>query len=173
MERAEKSDEAERPIKPRESDKKMLNEPVLTGGSSSSRSAGKFTEASSTSVKARIENIERNIVGNRPNPEDVVPEDPKWERIGARVIRRTKGTNRPEGVWPEVWQMTSHAKRQKLIKEAKEFREQAKTTDPTIEAPPEGIRPTDTGTGEGCWPGAPAARVTASAGTQGYRQAYS
>ena len=43
------------------------------------------------------------------------------EVIGDRVIRRTKGSNRPEGVWPEVWQVTSHAKRQKLIKEAKEF----------------------------------------------------
>ena len=62
--------------------------------------------------------------------------------------------------------MTGHAKRHKLIKEAKEFRKQAKTSDPTTKAPPEGIRPTDTGTGEGCWPGAPAARVTASAGTQ-------
>ena len=144
----------------------MLKEPISTGGSSSSGTTGKDIEASSTSVKTRVENIERNVIGNRPDPEEVLPDDPKWERIGDRVIRRTKGSNRPEGVWPEVWQMTSHAKTQKLIKEAKGFREQTKTISQSTEATLEGIPPTDTGTGEGCWPGAPAVHAAASAGTQ-------
>ena len=55
----------------------------------------------------------------RPKPEDVLPGGPKWERIGDRVIRRYKGTNKPEGVWPEVWQGTSHKERNRLVKEAK------------------------------------------------------
>ena len=60
----------------------------------------------------------------RPKPEDVPPDDPKWEGIGDRVIRRYKGTDKPEGVWPEVWRGTSHKERHKFKKEAKEFREQ-------------------------------------------------
>ena len=44
----------------------------------------------------------------RPKLEDVLPGDPKWERIDDRVIRRYKGTNKPEGVWLEVWRGTSH-----------------------------------------------------------------
>ena len=64
------------------------------------------SEASPTSVKARVGNIEKSIGLNgrkctpklRPKPEDVLPGDPKWERIGERVVRRYKGTNKPEGV---------------------------------------------------------------------------
>eukprot|EP00972_Heterocapsa_arctica_P079555 11724623-Heterocapsa_arctica.AAC.1 len=47
-----------------------------------------------------------------PLAKDVQPNDPNWEVIYDRVVRRCKGTNRPPGVWPEVWAMTSHAKRQ-------------------------------------------------------------
>ena len=127
------------------------------------------SEASSTSVKARVENIEKSIGLNRrkctpklrPKLEDALPGGPKWERIGERVIRRYMGINKPEGVWPEVWRGTSHKERNKLIKEAKVFREQYETIDPTIEAPLEGIRPTDTSTSEGAWPGAPAAQSAA------------
>ena len=93
------------------------------------------------------------------------PDGPKWERIGDRVVRRYKGTNKPEGVWPEVWRGTSHKERNKLIKEAKEFREQYET-DTLAEAPLEGIRPTGTSTGEGAWPGAPAAQYAAPAYAQ-------
>ena len=90
--------------------KVLLEEPILTGGSSSSGTTGGISEASPTSVKARIENIEKSIGLSkrkytpmpRPKPEDVLPGDPKRERIGDRVIRRYKGTNKPEGVWPEV-----------------------------------------------------------------------
>eukprot|EP00972_Heterocapsa_arctica_P072124 10653156-Heterocapsa_arctica.AAC.1 len=38
-----------------------------------------------------------------PLAQDIKPDDPLWELIGDRVIRRYKGTNRPPGVWPEVW----------------------------------------------------------------------
>ena len=100
----------------------------------------------------------------RPKPEDVPPDDHKWERIGDRVIRRYKGTKKL-GVWPEVWRGTSHKERNKLIKEAKEFREQYET-DTLAEAPLEGIRPTDTSTGEGAWPGAPAAQYAEPAYAQ-------
>ena len=62
--------------------------------------------------------------------------------------------------------MTSHKERNKLIKEAKEFREQLETNGPTTEAPLEGIRPTDSSTGEGAWPGAPAAQSAAPARAQ-------
>ena len=41
------------------------------------------------------------------------------------------------------------AQRKKLIQEAKEFRGQDETRATTTEAPLEGVRPTDTGTGEG------------------------
>ena len=154
--------------------KVLLEEPVLTGGSSSSGTTGGASEASPTSVKARVENIEKSIGRNRQKnkprlrlkPEDVLPGDPKWERIGERVIRRYKGTTTPEGVWPETWRMTSHKERNTLIKEAKEFRGQHETSDPANEAPLEGIRPTDTSTGEGAWPGAPAAQSAAPAHAQ-------
>ena len=98
-----------------------LDEPVLTGGSSSSGTTGEVSEVSPTSVKARVAEIEKSIVQKsiglskrkytpmqRLKPEDVLPGDPKWEQIGDRVIRRYKGTNKPDGVWPEVWQGTSH-----------------------------------------------------------------
>ena len=101
----------------------------------------------------------------RPKPEDVLPDDPKWERIGDRVIRRYTGTNIPEGVWPEVWRGISHKDRNRLIKEAKGFREQYETGT-LAEAPLEGIRPTGTSTGEGAWPGAPAAQHAAPANAQ-------
>ena len=101
----------------------------------------------------------------RPKPEDVVPGDPKWERIGDRVIRRYKGTNKPEGIWPEVWQGTSHKERNILVREAKEFREQYENNT-LSEAPLEGIRPTGSSTGEGAWPGAPAAQYSAPATAQ-------
>ena len=86
--------------------KVLLGEPVLTGGSSSSGTTGGISEASPTSVKARVEKIEKSIGFNRrkytpmtrPKPEDVFPGGPKWERIGDRVIRIYKGTNKPEGV---------------------------------------------------------------------------
>ena len=55
-------------------------------------------EDSPTTVKARVEVIEKSIgLGrknkprNTPKPEDVLPGDPKWERIGDRVIRICKG----------------------------------------------------------------------------------
>ena len=154
---------------------------MLTGGSSSSGTTGGVSEASPTSIEARVGNNEKSIglkrqknkLRPRPKPEDVLPGDPKWERIGERVIRRYKGTNKPEGVWPEVWRGTSHKERNKLIKEAKEFREQYETTDSTTEAPLEGIRPTDTSTGEGAWPGAPAAQCCARSRLNGDYKAYS
>ena len=94
----------------------LWEEPVVTGGSSSSGATSGVSEASPTSVKARVENIEKSIGLNRqknkprsrPKPEDVLPGDPKWERIGERVVRRYKGTSKPEGVWPETWRMSSH-----------------------------------------------------------------
>ena len=151
----------------------LLEEPVLTGGSSSSGTTGGGIQASSTSVKARVETIGRSLGLNRqnkprhrPQPEDGLPGDPKWERIGDRVIRRYTGTNEPEGVWPEVWRGISHKERNILIKEVKEFREQHETSATTTEAPLEGVRPTDTGTGEGAWPGASAAQSAAPAGKQ-------
>ena len=148
----------------------LLEEPLFTGGSSSSGTTGESIEASSTFVKARVETIEKSIGLNRqnkykPKPEDVLPGDPRWERIGDRVVRRYKGTSKPEGVWPEVRRGISH-KESILIKEAKEFREQHETSATTAEAPLEGVRPTDTSTGEGAWPGAPAAQSAAPAGTQ-------
>ena len=90
-----------------------------------------------------------------PQPGEVAPGDPKWEVIGDRVIRKYKGSDRPAGIWPEVWQLTPHKERLRLIKEAKEFNETNANAVP-ITAMPEGTPPTDTGTGEGCWPGAPA-----------------
>ena len=151
----------------------LLEEPVLTGGSSSSGTTGGGIEASPTSAKARVETIERSLGFNRqnkprykPKPEDVLPGDPKWERIGDRVIRRYKGNNKPEGVWPEVWRGTSHKERKVTIQEAKEFREQHEVFATTTEAPLEGVRPTDIGTGEGAWPGAPAAQSAGPAGKQ-------
>ena len=109
----------------RVNDNDTLEEPIPTGGSSSSGTTGKVLEDSPTSVKKRVAAIEKAMektntqksIGlgrrkytpmQRPKPEDVLPGDPKWERIGDRVIRRCKGTNKPEGVWPEVWQKTSH-----------------------------------------------------------------
>ena len=155
-----------------------LEEPILTGGSRSSGTAGVVSEDSPTSVKARVAAIEKNIVQKsiglgrrkytpmqRPKPQDVLPGDPEWERIGDRVIRRYKGTNKSEGVWPEVWQKTSHNERNKLIKEAKDFREQYDSVTLT-EAPLEGIRSTGCSTGEGAWPGAPAAQYSAPANAQ-------
>ena len=41
--------------------KLLLEEPVFTGGSSSSGTTGGVTEASPTSVKARVENIEKSV----------------------------------------------------------------------------------------------------------------
>ena len=86
-----------------------LEEPILTGGSSSSGTTGIVSEDSPTSVKDRVAAIEKSIVQKsiglsrgkytpmqRPKPEDVLPGDPKWERIGDRVIRIYKGTNKPE-----------------------------------------------------------------------------
>ena len=58
-----------------------------------------------------------------------------------------------------------HKERNKLIKEAKEFREQYESNTLT-EAPLEGIRPTGSSTGEGAWPGAPAAQYSAPATAQ-------
>ena len=59
--------------------------------------------------------------------------------------------------------------RKKLIKEAKEFREQYETG--TLdEAPLEGIRPTGTSTGEGAWPVAPAAQHAGPANAQNILQ---
>ena len=89
----------------RENANVSLEEPVLNGGSSSSGATRKVSEVSPTSVKARVAEIEKNIGFSkrkytpmqRPKPEDVFPGDPKWERIGDRVIRRYKGTNKPEG----------------------------------------------------------------------------
>ena len=72
-------------------------------------------------------------------------------------------TNKPERVWPEVWRGTSHKERKKLIKEAKESREQYETGT-LAEAPLEGTRPMGTSTGEGAW--APAAQHAASATAQ-------
>ena len=153
--------------------KVSLGEPVLTGGSSSSGTTSEVLEDSPTTVKARVEVIEKSIgpgrknkPRNTPKPEDILPGDPKWERIGDRVIRRYKNTNKPEGVWPEVWQRTSHKERNRLIEEAKKFRKQDETTAATTKAPLEGSRPTDTGTGEGAWPGAPAEQYAAPAGAQ-------
>ena len=84
---------------------------MLTEGSSSSGTTSGDIRASSTFVKARVEIIEKRIGGRqpryKPKPEDVLPEDPKWEKIGDRVIRRCNGINQPEGVWPEVWQETA------------------------------------------------------------------
>ena len=98
---------------------------------------GKVSEVSPTSVKARVAEIEKSIIQKsiglskrkytpmqRLKPEDALPGDPKWERIGDRAIRRYKGTDEPEGVWPEVWQGISHKERNILLKEATEFREQ-------------------------------------------------
>ena len=102
----------------------------------------------------------------RPKPEDVFPGDPKWERIGERVIRRYKGTNKPEGVRMARSLARYFSQRNKLIKEAKEFREQHEIPNPTAEAPLEGIRPTDASTGEGAWPRAPAAQSAAPAHAQ-------
>ena len=108
--------------------KVLLEEPVLTGGSSSSGTTSGVSEASPTSVKARIDDTEKSLGLNRQNkprfrlkPEDVLPGGPKWERTGERVIRRYTGTDKPVGVWPEAWRMTSHKERNKLVKEAKEF----------------------------------------------------
>ena len=136
----------------RERDKVMLEESVLTGGSSSSSTTGRASEVSPTSVKARVAEIEKSIGLSkrkytpmpRPKPEDVLPDDPKCER----VIRRYKGTNKPEGVWPEVWRGIAHKERKKSIKEAKESHEQYETGT-LAEAPLEGTRPTGTSTGEG------------------------
>ena len=58
-----------------------------------------------------------------------------------------------------------HNERNKLIKAAKEFREQYDNGTLT-EAPLEGARPTDSSTGEGAWPGAPAAQYPAPATAQ-------
>ena len=98
--------------------KVSLGEPVLTGGSSASGTTDEVPEDSPTTVKARVEVIEKSIgLGRKskprdtPKPEDILPGDPKWERIGDRVIRIYKNTNKPEGVWPEVWQRTSHKER--------------------------------------------------------------
>ena len=101
----------------------------------------------------------------RCKPEDVLPGDPGWERICDRVIRRYKGTNKLDGVWPEVWRGTSHKEGSKLIKGAKRIREHYETGT-LVEAPLEGILPTDTSTGEGAWPGAPAAQYAAPAHAQ-------
>ena len=107
----------------RERNKVLLEEPVLTGGSSSSGTTGGVSEVSPTSVKARVAEIAKSISLSkrkytpmpRPKPEDVPPDGSKWERIGDRVVRRYKGTNKPEGVWPEVWRGTSHKERNTLI----------------------------------------------------------
>ena len=72
-----------------------LCQPLLCG------TTGGVSEASPTSVKARVENMEKSVglsrrtytPMTRPKPEDVLPGDPKWERIGDRVIRRYKGIN--------------------------------------------------------------------------------
>ena len=88
----------------RERDKVLLEEPVLTGGSSSSGTTGEVSEVSPTPVKARVAEIEKSIGLSkrkytpmpRPKPEDVLPDDPKWERIGDRAIRRYKGTDKLE-----------------------------------------------------------------------------
>ena len=80
-----------------------MEEPIHTGGSSSSGTTGEVLEDSPTSVKNRVAAIEKAIekttvqksIGlgrrytpiQRPKPEDVLPGDPKWERIGDRVIR--------------------------------------------------------------------------------------
>ena len=53
-----------------------------------------------------------------------------------------------------------------MIKESRGFREQHETSATTTEVLLEGTRPTDTSTGEGAWPGAPAAQSAAPAGTQ-------
>ena len=55
-----------------------------------------------------------------------------------------------------------HTKRNILVKEAKEFREQYENNT-LAGAPLEGVRPTGTSTGEGAWPGAPAAQHAAPA----------
>ena len=77
----------------------------------------------------------------RPKPEDVTPNGKELAIVSSEDIN--KGTNKPEGVWPEVWRGTSHKERNKLIKEAREFREQYETGN-LAEAPLEGIRPTVT-----------------------------
>ena len=67
--------------------KVSLEEPVLTGGSSSSGTTSGISDASPTSVKARVENIDKSIGFNRrkytpmtrPKPEDVFSGDPKWK----------------------------------------------------------------------------------------------
>ena len=121
---------------------------MLTGGSSSSGITSEALEDSPTTVKARVEVIEKSIgLGRKnkprdtPKPEDILPGDPKWERIGDRVIRRYKNTNKPDGVWPEVWQRTSHKERNRLIEEAKKFRKQDETIAATIKVVLEGSRP--------------------------------
>ena len=94
--------------------KVVLEEPVLTGGSRYSGITGKVSEVSPTSLKPRVAEIEKGIglskrkysTMQRTKPEAVIPGDPKRERIGDRLIRRYKGTNKPDGAWLEVWQKT-------------------------------------------------------------------
>ena len=61
MERPEFTKDTEWTFTADERNKVTLNEPILTGGSSSSGTTGKDIEASSTSMKARVGNIERSI----------------------------------------------------------------------------------------------------------------
>ena len=131
--------------------------PVYTSSSSSSSSRNIRCDPLATDSNRVEEKTYKGAKTSIPLPGDVTPGDPKWEVIGDRVIRKYKGSNRPAGIWPEVWQLTPHKERLRLIKEAKEFNEANTNVVPT-KAVPEGIPPMDTGTGEGCWPGAPAAR---------------
>ena len=102
----------------KENNTASLEEPVLTGGSSSSGTTGNVSEVSPTPVKARVAEIEKVL----------------FKRLERNI----------------------------LVKEAKDFREQYENNTLT-EAPLEAIRPTGTSTGEGAWPGAPAAQYSAPA----------
>ena len=159
----------------REKAKVPLEEPVLTGGSSSSGTIGKVSEVSPTSVKARVAETEKSIIQksiglskrkytlckdlNRKMYSLVTPNGNELVIVSSEDIRVQI---KPEGIWPEVWQGTSHKERNILVKEAKEFREQYENNTLTG-APLESIRPTGTSTGAGAWPGAPAAQYSAPA----------
>ena len=82
-------------------------EPVRIGGSGMSGSVRVARDDPPTSNPNKVEGKGiKSAKTSIPLPGEVEPGDPKWEVIGDRAIRKYKGSNRPSGIWPEVWQLT-------------------------------------------------------------------
>ena len=81
-----------------------------------------------------------DVTDNPANTDDqtqinIADDDPDWELVAGRLLRRYKNTGRPRGVWPEVWQQLSYKKRKEIANAARQQATQQTSNDPDANAP--------------------------------------